>query len=79
MYKVMFAKIGVVPMEIRGELRLRLDEVAKSLADVPPDHGVWESVRDDEVQIDVRGWQFFYRVERDAQLLTVVRAVPAAG
>jgi len=77
-YQVTFAQANEVPVEVRAELRLRLQEVARTLANVPADHIVWESMQDSEVQIDVRGWQFFYRVERSPERITVIRARPAA-
>jgi len=77
-YQVTFAQTNEVPVEVRAELRLRLQEVAQTLADVPADHIVWESMQDSEVQIDVRGWQFFYRVERSPARITVIRARLAA-
>ena len=75
-YKVTFARTNGVPVDIRAELRLRLLEVATTLASIPDDHSVWDSLHDDEVQINVRGWQFFYRVDRKSKRVTVVRALP---
>jgi hypothetical protein len=76
-YSVRLAHKTAVPDEIRAELRLRLHEITTTLANVPADHIVWESMRDSEVRIDVRGWHFFYRVDRKAQRVTVVRALRA--
>ena len=76
MYKVTFARTNAVPVDIRAELRLRLHEVATTLAGIPDHHSVWDSLHDDEVQINVRGWQFFYRVDRKSKRVTVVRALP---
>jgi len=67
-----------MPAEIRAELRLRLYEVATTLAHMPADHSVWESMEDSEVQIDVRGWQFFYRVDPTARRITVLRGGPSS-
>lgn len=77
-YKVSLAQTNPMPAEIRAELRLRLYEVATTLADMPADHGVWESMEDSEVQIDVRGWQFFYRVDPTARRITVLRGGPSS-
>jgi len=77
-YKVTLAQTNPMPAEIRAELRLRLYEVATTLADMPADHGVWESMEDSEVQIDVRGWQFFYRVDPTARRITVLRGGPSS-
>jgi hypothetical protein len=75
-YKVMFAETNAIPVDIRAELCLRLDEIATTLANVPPEHIVWASMEDSEAHIDVRGWHFSYRVERGAKRITVVRALP---
>jgi hypothetical protein len=75
-YKVTFVRTNSVPVDIRAELRLRLLEVAATLASIPDHHIVWESLHDGEVQINVRGWQFFYRVDRKDKRVTVVRALP---
>ena len=67
-----------MPAEIRAELQLRLYEVATTLANMPADHSVWESMEDSEVQIDVRGWQFFYRVDPTGLRITVLRGGPSS-
>lgn len=67
------------PDEVRDELRLRLHELASTLASIPAHHhSVWSSLVYSEMRLDVGGWQFLYRVDPSARRITVLRGVPSS-
>ncbi len=64
------APAGAAPAEVREEARVRFEEIAEGLAGIPPDSVFWNSVRDTQLCLVVRGWSFFYSV--DAETISIV-------
>jgi len=78
-FKVAFAEGFGAPAEIRAELVLRLYEISSTIESIPAHRrSAWFSLGDSDVRVDVRGWQFFYRVDPQARLITVLRGSPAS-
>ena len=78
-FKVAFTAEFGAPDEIRAELRLRLHELASTLASIPAHHhSVWSSLVNSDLRLDVRGWQFLYRVDPTARRITVLRGGPSS-
>ena len=73
MYFVGLRDVGDAPVDIQAELQARLREVAATVASIPQDHTFWAKVQNHDLQIDISGWRFFYRVDQAAQRLEVVR------
>src|SRR2546426_4733563 len=70
---------SAAPDEFRAELLLRLGELASTLASIPAHHhSVWSSPVDSDLRLDVRGWQFLYRVDPPARRITVHRGGPSS-
>jgi hypothetical protein len=66
------AHAAAVPEDVHEEARARFQEVAEGLGGIPPDSVFWNSVRDTQLCLVVRGWSFFYNV--DAETLSIVEA-----
>jgi hypothetical protein len=64
------APAGAAPADVREKARARFQEVADELAGIPPDSVFWNSVRDTQLCLVVRGWSFFYSV--DEETLSIV-------
>src|SRR5205823_14332582 len=47
------------PVYIRQEARLRFEEIAEGVENIPQDSAFWESVRVSRLCLVVRGWAFF--------------------
>jgi hypothetical protein len=74
MYHVAFTDVSGAPLEIRAELRMRMQQIATTVDSIPRDHSFWSKAAEHELQVDVRGWRFFYRVDQATYTLDVLRA-----
>jgi hypothetical protein len=72
-YQIALGDINGVPLEVRSELRIRMQEIATRVASIPRHHSFWAKAADHELPIDVHGWRFFYRVDGTAHKIDVVR------
>jgi len=76
MYRVALPDIGSAPADVKAELRLRLQEIALTVASIPREHSFWSTTANHDLQIDVRGWRFFYRVNATDRQIDVLRGTP---
>src|SRR5438445_7381108 len=63
-----------VPPEVRDQLRSRLEEIARTLASLPSGGAVWDSLYESGMLLEVGGWRFQYRIDRDKQQMIVQAA-----
>jgi hypothetical protein len=75
-YRVALPDIRTAPDDVKAELRLRLQEIALTVASIPREHSFWSKAANHDLQIDVAGWRFFYRVNATDRQIDVVRGVP---
>lgn len=64
-----------VPAKIKAGLRTSLEEVAASLASLPEDGLIWDSMAQSEMRLDLGEWRFIYTVDRQNELLVVKKAL----
>ena len=76
MYHVALSEIPGAPVEIRAELRRRMQEIANTVDSIPRDHTFWSKTADHELRLDLGGWRFFYRVDAARHTVDVVRGIP---
>jgi hypothetical protein len=75
MLTIAFAKtLDRVPLEVRDQLRSRLEEIARTLASLPSGGAVWDSLYESGMLLEVGGWRFQYRIDRDKQQIVVQAA-----
>jgi mRNA-degrading endonuclease RelE of RelBE toxin-antitoxin system len=75
MLTIAFAKtLDRVPPEVRDQLRSRLEEIARTLASLPSGGAVWDSLYESGMLLEVGGWRFQYRIDRDKQQIVVQAA-----
>ena len=63
-----------VPPEVRDQLRSRLEEIARTLASLPAGSVVWDSLYESGMLLEVGGWRFQYRIDREKQQMIVQAA-----
>jgi len=63
-----------VPPEVRDQLRSRLEETARNLASLPAGSVVWDSLYESGMLLEVGGWRFQYRIDREKQQMIVQAA-----
>ncbi len=61
------------PVYIRQEARLRFEEIADGVQNIPPDSAFWASVRVSRLRLVVRGWAFFYTFDGETLRVEEVR------
>ncbi len=76
MYFVALTDVADAPLEVRAELERRMEEIATTVASIPRDHSFWEKAFDRELQVDVKGWRFFYRVDAATHKIDVIKGRP---
>jgi len=77
-YAVVFRKVmDEVPAEVRVRLRRSLEEIARTMGGIPPSSEMMASFAQSPMHVDVSGWRFLYKVERDNARLVVTAAAPA--
>ena len=75
MLTITFAKtLDRVPPEVRDQLRSRLEEIARTLASLPAGSVVWDSLYESGMLLEVGGWRFQYRIDREKQQMIVQAA-----
>ena len=78
MFFVALTDLAGAPLELEAELRSRMQEIATTVAAIPRDHTFWAKTSERELQVDVGGWRFFYRVHPETHRIDVVRGKPLA-
>jgi len=77
-YAVVFRDVMVdVPAEVRARLRRSLEEIARAMDGIPPSSEMVASFAKSPMHLDLSGWRFLYKVERDNARLVVTAAAPA--
>ena len=66
-----------VPPEILHTVQQRLEETARTLAQMDPGSPLWTSLRESGLILEVLGWKFSFSLEPDKLVLTKTEAVPA--
>jgi hypothetical protein len=61
------------PVYIRQEARLRFEEIAEGVQDIPPENAFWVSARSSRLCLIVHGWSFFYTFDGETLRVTEVR------
>ena len=65
--------LGAAPQAIREEARMRFQEIAEGLDDIPRESAFWASVGVSELRLAVQGWSFSYSVDDESVRVTGVR------
>jgi hypothetical protein len=60
------------PKYVREEARIRFEEIAEGVKDIPEDSAFWTSVRVSRLCLVVHGWSFFYTFENGVLRVTEV-------
>ena len=66
------SSLGVAPRAIRDEARVRFQEIAEGLEDIPAESAFWASVSVSDLRLAVHGWSFSYTVDDSAVRVTGV-------
>lgn len=61
------------PQYVLEEARIRFEEIAEGVKDIPEDSAFWTSVRVSRLCLVVHGWSFFYTFEKN--ILRVIEVV----
>jgi hypothetical protein len=61
-----------VPADVRDEIRRTMREVAKAVSTIPPASPFWSSMKDSQLQVDVKRWRVGYRIEPGARSVVVI-------
>jgi len=76
-FKVTFTEGFAAPIDVRAELHLKLYEIASTIGSIPAHHhSAWSSLSESEARLDVRGWQFVYRVDPKDRRIIVLGGSP---
>jgi len=62
--------LQAAPEYVRAEARVRFEEIAEAMKDVPESSAFWESVSTSRLCLLVHGWTFFYTFERGTLRVT---------
>jgi mRNA-degrading endonuclease RelE of RelBE toxin-antitoxin system len=68
-------RLDDVPAKIKSRLRASLEEVAASLASLPEDGLIWDSMSQSQMRLDIGDWRFIYKVDRENERLIVAEAL----
>ena len=61
------------PVYVRQEARLRFEEIAEGMENIPKDSVFWVSVRVSRLCLVVHGWSFFYTIDGESLRVIEVR------
>jgi hypothetical protein len=70
----MSADLQDAPKAVCAEARLRFEEIAVALQELPVDSPFWASVGVSRLCLIVRGWCFYYAIEDETLRVSEVRA-----
>jgi hypothetical protein len=70
----MSADFPDAPKAVCAEARLRFEEIAVALQELPIDSPFWASVGISRLCLIVRGWCFFYAIDDETLRVTEARA-----
>ena len=73
---VMCEATAQVPREILHAVEQRLEETARSLAQMDPESPLWTSLRESGLTLEVLGWEFTVSMEADKLMLTGAEPLP---
>ena len=62
------------PVYVRQEARIRLEQLAEGLRQIPQDSVFWTSIRESRLCLVVHGWSFYYTLDRATLRVTEVRS-----
>ena len=62
------------PQYVMEEARIRFEEIAEGVKDIPEDSAFWTSVRVSRLCLVVHGWSFFYTFENGSLCVNAVVA-----
>ena len=65
--------LEATPVYVRQEARLRFEEIAEGVQNIPPESAFWASVKVSRLCLVVHGWSFFYTFEGDTLRVEEVR------
>jgi hypothetical protein len=71
---ILSANLQDAPRTVCAEARLRFEEIAVALQELPVDSPFWASVGVSQLCLIVRGWCFFYAIDDETLRVTEVRA-----
>lgn len=77
MQVVMCEATAQVPREILHAVEQRLEETARTLAQMDPESPLWTSLRESGLSLEVLGWKFTVSMEADKLMLTGAEPLPA--
>ena len=69
---ILEAVLEAAPKYTLEEARIRFEEIAEAVKDIPEDSGFWISVRVSRLCLVVHGWSFFYTFEEGILRVTEV-------
>lgn len=64
--------LEAAPKYVLEEARIRFEEIAEGVKDIPEDSAFWTSVRVSRLCLVVHGWSFFYTFEEGILSVTEV-------
>lgn len=70
----MSAALQDAPKAVCAEARVRFEEIALALQELPLDSPFWASVGVSRLCLIVRGWCFFYAIDDETLRVTEARA-----
>jgi hypothetical protein len=68
--------LEATPKYLLEEARLRFEEIAEGVKDIPEGGAFWTSVRESRLCLVVHGWSFFYTFQNGMLRVTEVRSPP---
>jgi hypothetical protein len=74
LHRVIIAErvLEAAPRYVCAEARIRFEEIADGVKDLPADSVFWESLAVSRLCLVLRGWSFFYTLERGTLRVTDV-------
>jgi hypothetical protein len=64
-----------VPAATREELTTQLQEISRSLPAIHSASPFWDSMRRSGLRLEIRGWEFGYRLDEQAERVVILYAV----
>lgn len=65
--------LEAAPKYVLEEARIRFEEIAEAVKDIPEGGAFWTSVRVSRLRLVVHGWSFFYTFDQGILRVTEVR------
>ena len=62
------------PVYVRQEARIRLEQLAEAVKQIPEDNVFWTSARESRLCLVVHGWSFYYTLDRATLRVIEVRS-----